>query len=152
MEVNISQFYFNYIQRLSNNIDVLHSCRIRQYPFTMEYTDNKLKFLWIYKIINLLNYGLNATEHFYLQFQRLSINSVPLLIPHTIAENRPRDSPINLLRPQDRVQLHQVGNRRHGQHVHHLPRFRKYPHSSPNKQAIQFNEILFEIKSLTQKL
>ncbi|CAD8146240.1 unnamed protein product [Paramecium octaurelia] len=58
---NESEFtnnYFNYIQRVTQNSDIYNSCKFHQYPYEDETFNRKLQFVWLFKIINMLNYKL----------------------------------------------------------------------------------------------
>ncbi|CAD8145343.1 unnamed protein product [Paramecium pentaurelia] len=65
-ESEFMNIYFNYIQRITQNFDIYNSCKFHQYPYEDETFNRKLQFVWLFKIINMLNYKLAFIP--YLQF------------------------------------------------------------------------------------
>ncbi|CAD8210026.1 unnamed protein product [Paramecium octaurelia] len=54
--------YYSYLQKLSINLSVYKSIKSLQYPFD-EQEDMRGKFIWIYKIQNMMLMGLKLLEH-----------------------------------------------------------------------------------------
>ncbi|CAD8145548.1 unnamed protein product [Paramecium octaurelia] len=75
-EQGFMNIYFNYIQRISQNFDVYSSCKFQQYPYQDDSHNRKLQFLWLFKIINLLNFKLSFIPYFQFNFKHKSQNTL----------------------------------------------------------------------------
>ncbi|CAD8166341.1 unnamed protein product [Paramecium octaurelia] len=75
---NESEFmntYFNYIQRITQNSDIYNSCKFHQYPYQDETFNRKLQFVWLFKIINMLNFKLGFLPYLQFSFNQKTQNS-----------------------------------------------------------------------------
>ncbi|CAD8070104.1 unnamed protein product [Paramecium sonneborni] len=75
-ENGFMNIYFNYIQRITQNNDIYTSCRFQQYPIQDDAHNRKLQFLWLFKIINLLNFKLSFIPYFQLNFKHKTQNTL----------------------------------------------------------------------------
>ncbi|CAD8067758.1 unnamed protein product [Paramecium primaurelia] len=75
-EQGFMNIYFNYIQRIAQNNDIYSSCRFQQYPYQDDTHNRKLQFLWLFKIINLLNFKLSFIPYFQFNFKNKTQNTL----------------------------------------------------------------------------
>ncbi|CAD8074650.1 unnamed protein product [Paramecium sonneborni] len=74
-EKGFMNIYFNYIQRITQNNDIYTSCRFQQYPIQDDAHNRKIQFMWLFKIINLLNFKLSFIPYFQFNFKHKTQNT-----------------------------------------------------------------------------
>ncbi|CAD8078560.1 unnamed protein product [Paramecium primaurelia] len=59
VEIEFAQQYYSYLQRVANNLDIYYSSQKMQYPYIEESQSRKIKFLWLFKLMNMINFKLS---------------------------------------------------------------------------------------------
>ncbi|CAK63311.1 unnamed protein product (macronuclear) [Paramecium tetraurelia] len=57
-EKELTKLYYSYLQRAVNNCDIYYSSQRMQYPYQDEYNNRRVQYLWLFKLLNLLNFKL----------------------------------------------------------------------------------------------
>ncbi|CAD8107677.1 unnamed protein product [Paramecium primaurelia] len=58
IEKELTKLYYSYLQRAVNNCDIYYSSQRMQYPYQDEHNNRRVQYLWLFKLLNLLNFKL----------------------------------------------------------------------------------------------
>ncbi|CAD8094882.1 unnamed protein product [Paramecium sonneborni] len=58
VDTELTKLYYSYLQRAANNSDIYYSSQRMQYPYQDEFNNRRVQYLWLFKLLNLLNFKL----------------------------------------------------------------------------------------------
>ncbi|CAD8171458.1 unnamed protein product [Paramecium octaurelia] len=59
VEIEFAQQYYSYMQRVANNLDIYYASQKMQYPYLEENQSRKIRFLWLFKLTNMINFKIS---------------------------------------------------------------------------------------------
>ncbi|CAK83531.1 unnamed protein product (macronuclear) [Paramecium tetraurelia] len=59
VEIEFAQQYYSYLQRVANNMDIYYASQKMQYPYLEENQSRKIRFLWLFKLTNMINFKIS---------------------------------------------------------------------------------------------